>query len=280
MRAGQPSRTAMMVALWRSLADAGVTSVPGFRDPGAAKLLGGRLWPFLQRQLLKACLDPRQPTRARLEPWVDGLILRVAFIDAVLAEVAPRQVVILGAGLDTRAWRLPALRGVPVFEVDHPATQGYKRAHAGVLGAPLADLRYVAVDFTRDDLGRRLREAGHDGALPTLWIWEGVTMYLGDAALRSTLAVVRAGSAPGSRLLVHYHEGEPRLRARNLRKLMFSLFGEPQIGLRSRQVMRAELTGAGFTLLEDAGLDEQAARVGAAVRAERRLEVSRIMVAT
>jgi hypothetical protein len=70
-----------------------------------------------------------------------------------------------------RAHRLPGLELVDVFEVDHPATQAYKRRLAG--GLPLL-VRYVAVDFERDVLAQRLADGGHDGARPTLWIWEGV----------------------------------------------------------------------------------------------------------
>ena len=125
----RPSRTAMMVALWRSLADRGITSIPNFSDPFAHQLIAGRLLPRL-------ILARAQKRRDKFQPWIDGLILRVAFIDRLIAERKPRQVVILGAGLDTRAWRLEALRGVRVFEVDHPATQSYKRDHAPKLGAP------------------------------------------------------------------------------------------------------------------------------------------------
>jgi len=270
----------MMVAFWRSLADGGATTVPGFSDPAARKLLDGPIW---TRMLARAEASAKKSAGDRTKgfvPWIDSLVMRVAFIDALLREAQPRQVVILGAGLDTRAWRLEALRGARVFEVDHPATQAYKRERAPRLGVPMAEVRYVAIDFVRDELEAKLRASGYEVDVPTVWVWEGVIMYLDDDALRKTLGAIHRLSAPGSRLLAHYHEPEPTRRGGHLRKLVFSALGEPQIGLRSAQTMASELTRAGFTIVEDAGLDEQAARVGAVPPSNAPLRVSRIAVAS
>jgi methyltransferase (TIGR00027 family) len=266
--------------VWRALGDRGITTVPGFSDPAAAKLLEGTIWARILRRIEpKARASMTHPSGGFL-PWIDSLLLRVAFIDAVLAEAKPRQVVILGAGLDTRSWRLEALRGARVFEVDFPATQAFKRNRVSRIGEPIADVVYVPVDFTRDDLASSLRGAGFDPATPTVWIWEGVIMYLDDAALRGTLAAIRKLSAPGSRLVAHYHEPEGRRRGFMLRRWIFSFLGEPQIGLRTRATMDDELERAGFHVLEDAGLDEQAARVGTKASPHARLRVSRIAVAS
>ena len=270
----------MMVAFWRSLADLGVTTVPGFSDPAARKLLDGPIWTYMLARAEASAKKSAGDRTKGYAPWVDSLVMRVAFIDALLAEAKPRQVVILGAGLDTRAWRLEALRGARVFEVDHPATQAYKRDRAPRLGPPLADVRYVPIDFVHDDLEAKLRAAGYEPDVPTTWVWEGVTMYLDDDALRKTLGAVHRLFAPGSRLLAHYHEPEPTRRGMRLRKLLFSWLGEPQIGLRSAQTMAGELTRAGFAIVEDAGLDEQAARVGATAPSNAPLRVSRIAVAS
>jgi methyltransferase (TIGR00027 family) len=281
MRTGRASNTAMMVAVWRALGDRGLTTVPGFSDPAAAMLLRGSVWGLLLDRIERSARKSASHPSGGFVPWIDSLVLRVAFIDAVLAETRAPQVVILGAGLDTRAWRLAALKGVRVFEVDHPATQSFKRARAGKLGTPLAELTYVPIDFTRDDLAITLRAAGFDPSVPTAWVWEGVTMYLGDQALRGTLAAIRGLSAPGSRLVAHYHEPEAhRPRGSVVRKLLFSLLGEPQIGLRTAATMTRELELKGFRILEDAGLEEQAARVGTQASAHARLRVSRIAVAT
>jgi methyltransferase (TIGR00027 family) len=280
VRGKAASRTAKAVALWRALGDMGVTTVPHFSDPVARRLLDGPFWAYLLRRAEALAVDPRSEAATGIRPWVDAILLRVAFLDAAVADARARQVVVLGAGLDTRAWRLDALRGVRVFEVDHPATQAYKREKAANLAPPLAELTFVPVDFTRDDLASALRSAGHDPAAPTVWVWEGVVMYLDDDALRGTLRAVRALSAPGSTLLAHYHEPDST-RSKTFRSLVFAWIGEPQIGLRSREVMRDEVTRAGFQVVEDAGLPEQAARVGAdaATASGTRLKVSRILVA-
>jgi methyltransferase (TIGR00027 family) len=270
----------MAVAFWRSLGDRGATSVPGFSDPFARKLLNGPVAQFMLRRADRALRGQHSELRAKLAVRLDVVLLRVAFIDAVIADARPRQVVIVGAGLDTRAWRLPALRGVPVFEVDHPATQAYKRERTPLLGPALADVHFVPVDFTVDDLSRALRDAGHDPNVPTVWVWEGVIMYLDDAALRSTLAAIRASSAPDSTLIAHYHEPEATQASRSLRNALFQLLGEPQSGVRSRSAMRDELERAGFQVREDAGPPDQAARVGAPTNTHPRIAISRIIVAS
>lgn len=267
----------MMVAYWRVLATAGVTTIPGFSDPAAGKLLSGWFWDWALRQVDGILTNPKR--RAGLLSAVDGITLRVAFIDAVLSEVNHPQVVILGAGLDTRAWRLPTLGAARVFEVDHPATQGYKRTRIPLLGPPKGALTFVPVDFTKDDLVAALAAGGHDPTQPTAWVWEGVTMYLDDAALRSTLAAVRRMSAPGSALLAHYHEPEINVGPRWLRRVIFGWLGEQQVGMRSRATMRAEVESAGFDVREDADIAAQAARSGGTASTHPRAQVSRILVA-
>jgi methyltransferase (TIGR00027 family) len=258
----------------------GLTSVPRFSDPFARKLLTGRLAQLALRGSQRMFQNADPERRAKLALGIDAVLLRVAFIDSVIAQARPRQVVIVGAGLDTRAWRLEALRGARLFEVDHPATQAYKRERAPLLGPALVEMHYVPVDFTVDDLSRALREAGHDASVPTVWIWEGVIMYLDDAALRGTLAALRSSSAPGSTLIAHYHEPDATQTSRTLRGALFQIIGEPQIGVRPRSVMREEIERAGFHVREDAGPPEQAARVGAPADTHPRIAVSRIIVAT
>lgn len=260
-----------------------MTSVPAFSDPGARHMLSGRAWSFAIKRAEKLARDPANPTRVAMLPFLDMMMLRVAFIDAVIAERKPQQVVILGAGLDTRSFRLQALAGVPVIELDHPDTQAYKRQRAALLGTPLANLSFAPVDFTHDEpspLTAALATTGFDASVPTLWLWEGVIMYLEDRALRQTLSELRTLSAPGSTLVAHYHE-PGRATARDVvKKVVLSVVGEPQRGLREREVMHAELERAGFHVTEDAGLPEQAARLGIAAPSKPGVEVSRIAVAT
>lgn len=283
MRKGQASSTAKLVAYWRMMGDMGMTSVPGFSDPGARAMLSGRRWERAIKAAEKLAREPQNPKRAGMLPHLDMMMLRVAFIDSVITERKPQQVVILGAGLDTRAFRLEALAGVPVIEIDHPDTQAYKQQRLAALGAPLAQLKLAPVDFTRGDpaqLADALAGAGFDAGVPTLWLWEGVIMYLDDLALRSTLGEVRELSARGSTLVAHYHEPNASTLVSLLRFAVLSAIGEPQRGLRSRGVMRKEIARAGFRVLEDAGLPEQAARFGIAAPTRPSAQVSRIIVAS
>ena len=105
--------------------------------------------------------------------------------------------VLLGAGLDARAWRLQELAGTTVFEADHPDSQAEKRSRLGSLPATADQVRFVPVDLSRDDLGAALGSAGHRADLPTFWIWEGVVVYLTTEQVRATLAAVGALSVPG-----------------------------------------------------------------------------------
>ena len=137
-------------------------------------------------------------------------VARTRFIDDAVTERAGSvaQVVLLGAGFDTRAHRLPALRDLTVFEVDHPATQARKTAVIAGEGLDTRGVVYVGVDFERDDLGRELVAAGFDPSRPTVFVWEGVTNYLTPDAVDATLATVRALAAPGSALVFTYvHAG-------------------------------------------------------------------------
>src|SRR5581483_1539784 len=102
------------------------------------------------------------------------------------------------------------------------------------------DVRYVAVDFERDDLGAALAAAGHDPNAPTATVWEGVTMYLERPALEATLAVLGRVSASGSALLVTYYDVVGPRGARLFRPI-FAVIGEPLVTQLARDEMRALL---------------------------------------
>src|SRR5207245_167359 len=130
------------------------------------------------------------------------MAVRTVAIDEEVRAAAAPQVVILGAGFDGRAWRMPELAGTVVFEVDHPDTQRDKVARAAALPRLAREIRFVPVDFTRESLEEKLAAAGHDPARPTTWLWEGVVMYLTRPEIQATLAVVARRSTPGSRLVI------------------------------------------------------------------------------
>jgi len=130
------------------------------------------------------------------------------FDDYVEQQIADgiQQFVILGAGLDSRAYRFAKqLRGEKTFEVDHPITQIEKKSRVTAIfkGLPY-NIRYVPVDLMRDDLLKGLLQAGYDPTLRTLFTLEGVAMYLDEATVRKTLSCVAANSGPGSSLIFDY----------------------------------------------------------------------------
>jgi methyltransferase (TIGR00027 family) len=130
------------------------------------------------------------------------MVPRTIAIDEAVRERRTPQVVILGAGLDGRAWRMPELSDADVYEVDQPASQQDKRDRAAILdGKPPT---FVPVDFARDRLGDALAATGHRAAGPTTWVWEGVVPYLTPGQVSATVQAVASLSAAGSRLIVNY----------------------------------------------------------------------------
>lgn len=170
------------------------------------------LLPAGQRAVVHAMRWPmlRRLTVATGEKTVPGawaiITCRKRFIDDKLAEALPdvEAVVILGAGMDSRGLRLARLSDIPVFEVDLPINIARKRAavrHA--LGSIPASVHLVALDFERDDLVGALTGDGYRLGARTFFVWEGVTQYLTEDAVRSTLAGLQ-GAPTGSRLAFTY----------------------------------------------------------------------------
>lgn len=255
-----PSLTAVAVSAFRALADD--PARPGEAlDPLAHRVLP---WPVGAATEALRAPARHEPLRSLLRWGLLGLsdhvVLRTLAIDHAVRDALTagcRQLVVLGAGFDTRAGRLPALAAVPTWEVDHAATQRFKRR------VPLGDhVRLVTVDFARDDLAARLVDAGFDAATPTVWIWEGVTPYLPAAATVATLDVVSALSAPDSQLLVTYATPEmsslaDRLRGGRAERLRvvghlgFRALGEPLAGLVPTEVFHAVLANHGWSVTDD-----------------------------
>lgn len=131
------------------------------------------------------------------------LAIRTRFYDDAITRLAAdhelRQVVMLAAGLDTRAYRLPWPAGTVVYELDRPALLRYKDAELAA-ARPQCTRRTVAVDLV-DDWRTPLREAGFDSARPTLWIAEGLLFFLPGEAVEALLRTVAELSTPGSRLV-------------------------------------------------------------------------------
>ena len=137
-------------------------------------------------------------------------LARVKHIDRLLSEELDSgisQLVILGAGFDTRAYRFAdRLSTTRVFELDHPVTAALKQARVRkVFGVLPEHVTYVSDDLEREELSAALQRAGYQRGEQTLFIWSGVSFYLSAEAVDSVLAFVRASSGPGSSIVFDYH---------------------------------------------------------------------------
>lgn len=157
------------------------------------------------------------------------------FDDFVKATVddSLEQLVILGAGYDTRAYRIDGLSKIKVFEVDHPATQVIKQEKIKKIFGQLPEhVVYVPVDFEREDLGEKLLENGYDKSQKTLFVMEGLIMYIPAGAVDETLSFITGNSGKGSRIIFDYYpqslvDGTSNLEtAANIRKYVAEQ-GEP-----------------------------------------------------
>lgn len=263
MRHGRPSTTAALVAAWRSISQHAGHRLGG--DPIAARLVPEPLGAILRTadraprvaRGVQALADVVTRGQSRHLPF------RTRAIDDAIGEATTRgvqQVVVLGAGLDARAWRLSSLRDAVVFEVDHPSTQAYKRARVAGLRHLSREVRFVADDFEHGTLAARLAEHGHDEARPSVFVWEGVTMYLSRPAIDATLATVRARSGGGSRLVATYFDrGAIGLMKRAVMGLV-SAVGEPIRSTFAPHEVARVLDAHALDVVEDVGDPEWARR--------------------
>jgi methyltransferase (TIGR00027 family) len=137
-----------------------------------------------------------------------AILCRTRYIDDLLKrslEEGLDQVVILGAGFDTRAHRIPGMDQVQVFEIDLPGTRKLKENRLeSVLGAVPKNVTLIGMDFDQQDLGDILADAGFQKGKRTLFIWEGVTQYLTAEAVSNTLEFVSDVSGAGSAIVFTY----------------------------------------------------------------------------
>ncbi|MGA9633267.1 MAG: SAM-dependent methyltransferase, partial [Candidatus Acidiferrales bacterium] len=176
------------------------------------------------------------------------------------------QYVVLGAGLDTFGYRNPhAEGGLRVFEVDYPATQEWKRRQLEATEIEIpASVTFAPVDFERQTLADGLRAAGFDREKPAFFSWLGVTMYLSDEAIASTLGFV-ASLPPGGGIVFDYVV--PRESLSLIERMALDALsrrvdaaGEPFRTFFDPKVLGERLIGIGFRSVEDLGGDEINAR--------------------
>ena len=147
-------------------------------------------------------LYPRIPV-AGTENMADLVIVRTLYFDRIIERAIGdiEQFVVMGAGYDMRAYGRFRRDGVTFFELDKAAVQEHKRHALAAARIPCEHVRFVSVDFSRDDFFVQLSEAGYDASKKTLFLWEGVTLYLSGTEVRRTMQEVRHNSAKGSILL-------------------------------------------------------------------------------
>jgi methyltransferase (TIGR00027 family) len=253
MRAGQPSFTARGAAAYRAFHQTHEGAVI-FKDPFAVKILDDETRASVDQIVADS---PLRPLRL-------FIVARSRFSeDALAASVARgvRQVVVLGAGLDTFALRNPfAEQGVRVFEVDYPSTQAWKRERLSQAGVALpASLTFAPVDFERQGLAEGLAHAGFDRDRPAFFQWLGVVMYLTLEAISSTLDYV--ASIPLSAVVFDYTEPfenhEPERRANLMGTAeRAAARGEPWLSSFNPAELAALLRDKGFSDIEDLGIAE------------------------
>ena len=257
MQSGEPSRTALAAAYHRAahqVLERGLI----FDDSLAARILGASADEIAR--------DAAQhPSRRRMRIFI---AIRTRFAeDALAAAVArgARQLVVLGAGLDTYAYRGAFRERLRIFEVDHPATQAWKRQRLADAAIPVPPaLTFAPVDFERQTLAAGLAAAGFDPAAQTFFTWLGVVPYLTEDAVWSTLGFI--ASLPGGAHVVFDYSDPPEsmpseMRASHDRRAAHvAELGEAWINYFEPAELRARLIALGFTEIEDLGPPEIASR--------------------
>ena len=251
------SRTAEGVALLRALEQVRPAGRRILNDPYAAAFLRHPSLNLIARSWLLSRLMV-----GFLNRWSPGaqemLALRARLVDDLAVDMTAEleQIVILGAGFDTMALRIKdALRTVTVFEVDHPATQAVKREAFARVGIP-GDIRFVAMDFERDDFVGKLRAAGFESGQRSLIVCLGVTCYLTIQAITRAMNQIAALGGAGTLFVFDYiqaevidgtsQNGEALSKARRMARL-----GEPWLFGLSQEQVPDYLASFGFKLIKD-----------------------------
>jgi methyltransferase (TIGR00027 family) len=263
VQTGQPSQTARGAAAYRAIhqeLDGGII----FSDLFAARILDDET----RARLNETAADPS------LRPWRLFIAARSRFSEDTLSACVARgvrQVVVLGAGLDTFSLRNPhAGQGVRVFEVDYPATQGWKRERMKQAGLAVpASLTFAPVDFERQSLADGMKAAGFQADSPAFFQWLGVVPYLTGEAVSLTLDFI--AGVPGSEVVFDYaepFENYPADRRVHVMEVAAraAARSEPWLSLFDPAELSNMLRDKGFEDVEDLGLVEIADRFYGALK--------------
>lgn len=266
MQDSNASQTAQYIAFCRALETQVQPARRLFNDPFAIALLSDSYRMFARMahfpilgKLVHAILDLGWPYSR------SSAVVRTRAIDDLVRDAirsGARQLVLLGAGLDSRGCRLDEAREIAVFEVDHPATQRVKRERLlACMGHLPTNIRFVAVDFERDALEAKLIESGYSPAIQSVVVWEGVIDYLTKSAVLTTLAVLARLLAPSSLLIFTYThksalDGSKAFRGARRWRYLSRIGGEPFIFGFNPDTLAEVLESHQFQLQSDASTQE------------------------
>jgi methyltransferase (TIGR00027 family) len=269
MKHPQASKTAEYNALFRAIESTRPATdrlfddpfAPGFLRPSLRRVAALAHVPLL-RPLIVGYIDRRWPGSR------PSVIARTRFIDDALLQALRDgidQVVILGAGFDSRAYRLPGIERARVFELDHPRTLAAKRQYLQqMLGMLPQQVVFGAIDFNQQRLAEVMQSSRFDMTRRAFFLWEGVTNYLTAQAVDTTLRCIGA-AAPGSQLLFTYiHQGvldgsRHFVGARQVARLLRRVDEPWTFGL-APAALPAYLEARGLRLIDDVGSLEYRAR--------------------
>ena len=257
MQPGRPSRTALAAAFHRA-AHQVLEQGRIFADPLALRILGA------ETQSIRRKAE-ENPAGRRMRFFI---AVRTRFAEDALAaafEGGLRQLVVLGAGLDTYAYRNPFGDRLRILEVDHPATQTWKQQLLRDAAISLPSwLTFVPVDFEREALAERLAAAGFDRTQQTFFTWLGVVPYLKEEAVTSTLAFI--ASLPNGAGVVFDYSDPPALlspegrASHEKRALRVAGLGEAWVTYFETEKLHSKLAALGFSEIEDLGPQQIGAR--------------------
>jgi methyltransferase (TIGR00027 family) len=278
MKKSQPSRTAEYMALFRAVESARPEWERLFDDPLAIA--------FLRKSFRLLVHLARVPFAGNIVPWLidtkgvagarSVAVVRTRFIDEQLVDALNKgckQFVILGAGYDTRAYRIAGIEQARVFEIDHPNTSRAKQAHLKKRFRSLPQhVRFIAVDFNEQSLMQALASTDFDGRLKTFFIWEGVTNYLTPAAVDASFRIIRELAQEIAIVFTYVDravlDSDNRFEgAAELRRILDQAGERWTFGFEPAE-LKAYLAERSYRLLEDIGSTELRSRY---LKADRRV---------
>jgi methyltransferase (TIGR00027 family) len=262
MKQNSPSLTAHKVAMMRA-AHQIFDNPKVFEEPMAFNIIGA--------QGVSDIRSEKRKFESRLHRYLRAIVIaRSRFVEDelfVAINRGVRQYVILGAGLDTFAYRNPySTNGLKIFEVDYPATQEWKSQLLNAAKIPIpGTLTFTPIDFENQALADQLRETGFRTDEPSFFSWLGVTMYLTSETIMATMKYIASSTPSGSGIVFDYVV--PPSSQKFSRRLIFRLlsnkvrsFGEPWQTFYDPNSLIMDLKAIGFTQAEDIGPEEINAR--------------------